>query len=509
MSNPSRVKSKRTGRTGYCYRFTDPATGSRTHKTFWLPEKREADRAFAEHMASREAVRIGLPDNSGWQMPYKDLAENFLRDAPISSSKRRKALRALLLRNDLSLATARDICDIGRLSAGCVRLLKKYTDEHVRKCIQRPLKQMASWAASVKLLPVNPLADWRMIPRTSEVGRRRALRPPEMHAILEAAGEIDALAKRPYPLAIVFETLLLTGNRPGAVFGAKVGDLAAGRIELPPGNGNKRNGAACLPRGFLPDIQDYIRRRDAGPDDSLLVSPTGARLDRVNARTDFMNAATLAFVKMCWQKETTDVEPIEGSTLIARGKVRGFDGAPPRDPKKIELRIHHIQRVEEAARAVEPQVRRLLHGVTLYSLKHTHVSWARRLVSPDSVRVQVGHAPRDVEERHYLDVSLVDPHESAEAVWDVLTGRRSLKGEYRSEARRVAVGAESDLDLDHVRPAQPIEVDLNVDLIRRDRRADTSVAQRRGAEAAGSHEVTSGGRCRIRTGDILLVRQAL
>ncbi len=83
MSNPRRVKSKRTGRAGFRFRFTDPATGSRTHKTFWLRERREAERAFAEHMASREAVRIGLPDNSGWQMPFVDLVERFVEEAPI------------------------------------------------------------------------------------------------------------------------------------------------------------------------------------------------------------------------------------------------------------------------------------------------------------------------------------------------------------------------------------------------------------------------------------------
>lgn len=63
-------------------------------------------------------------------------------------------------------------------------------------------------------------------------------------------------------------------------------------------------------------------------------------------------------------------------------------------------------------------------GRDMYCLRITHISWARRLVSPDSVRVQVGHAGRDVEERHYLD--LVDPHEASHAVWEVLNGTRDL-----------------------------------------------------------------------------------
>jgi hypothetical protein len=59
-----------------------------------------------------------------------------------------------------------------------------------------------------------------------------------------------------------------------------------------------------------------------------------------------------------------------------------------------------------------------------------HPERARRLVDPDSVKLQVGHAPQDVEERHYLD--LVDARESAEAVRDVLTGRRSLRSPRRT-----------------------------------------------------------------------------
>ncbi len=73
---------------------------------------------------------------------------------------------------------------------------------------------------------------------------------------------------------------------------------------------------------------------------------------------------------------------------------------------------------------------RWLIGRDKYCLRITHISWARRLVSPDSVREQVGHAGRDVEERHYLD--LVDPHESSEAVWEVLTEKRTLMRKRRA-----------------------------------------------------------------------------
>ena len=76
----------------------------------------------------------------------------------------------------------------------------------------------------------------------------------------------------------------------------------------------------------------------------------------------------------------------------------------------------------------------------LYALRKTHISWARRLrVNPDSVKVQVGHGPRDIEERHYLD--LVDAQASSQAVWDLLTGERTLDARNVEPARAsIAVG---------------------------------------------------------------------
>ena len=87
------------------------------------------------------------------------------------------------------------------------------------------------------------------------------------------------------------------------------------------------------------------------------------------------------------------------------------------------------------------RTRRLLDGRDLYALRKTHVSWARRLVNPDSVRVQVGHAPQDIEERHYSDARLVDARASAEAVW------RTLAGEAVRDSRpRLALAAGGEVD---------------------------------------------------------------
>lgn len=96
--------------------------------------------------------------------------------------------------------------------------------------------------------------------------------------------------------------------------------------------------------------------------------------------------------------------------------------------------------------AVAREVKDRMARLSLYSLKHTHITWARLFVPYDAVRAQVGHAGRDVEERNYLDASLLDPRASAEAVWDVLLGRRALDGTRSdSEGAQRAVGAEMDL----------------------------------------------------------------
>ncbi|MCY3017839.1 MAG: hypothetical protein NTW87_02245 [Planctomycetota bacterium] len=51
-----------------------------------------------------------------------------------------------------------------------------------------------------------------------------------MRAIVQAADDLDGILNRPLPTSIVFEVLVDTGNRPGALFAAKVEDLRADRV---------------------------------------------------------------------------------------------------------------------------------------------------------------------------------------------------------------------------------------------------------------------------------------
>ena len=103
--NPKPVRSGRTGRKGWRFRFSDP-TGGRTSKTFWLIEKREAEKAFAEFMCALEKKKIGLPNGDGWMKPYTELVEKFIADSPIKTETRRNNLRRWLLKNRWSFSEA-------------------------------------------------------------------------------------------------------------------------------------------------------------------------------------------------------------------------------------------------------------------------------------------------------------------------------------------------------------------------------------------------------------------
>ena len=437
--NAKSVKSGKTGRRGWRYRYTDPARGGRTHKTIWITERRESDRAFKEFLDGREARKLGLPDNSGWQISYDEAVKRFLAEAPIPTPVRRDQLKFDLEHNLLKLRFLRELGSLGALSAKCHRLLDSQKDIYVIKNVQQPLKQLAAWCASTGLLPYNPLAAWKKIRRSSEAKRPRAFLPSEMQAILDAADEIDRCFRRSFSSSLVFKTLLVTGNRPTALFNAKVKDLHSHRIHLAPGNGTKRNGVATVPLAFEAELKRSIEERDAEPDNPLLLSPLGSAVCVDNINDDFKRAEILAFVRLSWPQDdpaTLEISPMEVATSLFTGRRLKFDGAPPTDTKKIAQRARKIALLEELSARIKPEVDRLMERRPMYALRATHITWARNLpVNGDAVMAQVGHAPRDIEEKHYLDQDMVDPAESSQAVWDVLTGKRQLRGKLRNAGK--------------------------------------------------------------------------
>ena len=446
MKAATKVRSRKTGRVGWRYRITDPRTGRRTHKTVWLSNRRDADKGLQIHLEEMESRAIGLPDHSGWRMAYPDLVKKFLQEAPISTDKRREFLQRVLEANPLGLLIGADLAHPGRLTAGCRKMLEARHALYIHRHVQAPLKQLARWGASCSLLPYDPLSAWRRLPGVVQKSHRRAFTPEEAKHVFEAAAELDGIYKRKNPSTLVFKALLFSGNRPSAMFGAKKSDLRDYRVHLPHGTGKKRNGMAFLPPGFVDgDLKRYLEKRgDVVQDDRLLVSHRGEPLDRKNIRDDFKRATILAFVRECWPAGEGTLDPVEVAEAIHKGRVRGFDGPKPKDPAKIEKNEAHARRVAALMFQLEGEVQRRLEGKDMYSLRKTHISWARRLVrNHDSVKLQVGHAPQDLEERHYLDLELVDARESAQAVYDVFTRARSLSGETtKRDPMLLAVGAE-------------------------------------------------------------------
>lgn len=447
-----RVTSPRTGRKGWRFRLTNPATKQRTWRTFWYRDRRTAEQARDTWLEGLERRRIGMADNSGWTLPFSEAVEKFLREAPITSDDRRGDLRRLFAKNELELHTLGDLGNKGKLTARCVALARQGDgwDEYVRKSLQQPIKQLSRWAASIDLLPHDPLGAWRLLPRTSTPTRRKAFLPAEFQQVMDAVKEYDELCAHACPSAILYRALLVTGNRPGAVFGATVGDLRNGRVILPAGNGKKRNGMATIPPAFGSELCRYLLTRGNPRADALLfVSPDGHPVDKANVSHAFKRALVLAAVRKHWPADATaDTDPLRVADAIFRGKARGFDGVPPHDPERLARRKRILDATEAVLQRIGPDVTRWLEGRDMYCLRKTHISWARRLVNADSVKLQVGHAPQDVEERHYLD--LVDAREASQAVWDVLTGVRTLDGKrHEPEALALAVGAENMQGVDY------------------------------------------------------------
>jgi len=442
-----RVVSKKTTRVGYRGRYTDPITGRRVKHTEWFADRRLAEDAWRIFLDGLNARKKGLPDNSGWELSYSVIVQRFLAEAPISSPTRRARLKHDLELNLVGMAAGSDFTAKGPLTAKCRKLAEERGEEFVRRCIQQPLKQVSAWGASIGLFPYDALHSWKRLPCTEAPARRQAFSPDEIRAIFAAADDMDALLDRPYPPAIVFKTILVTGNRPGALFDAKVKDLRGDRIQLAPGHGKKHNGRCMIPAPFAGELARYIAVRKASPADPLLVSPRGGVIDSRNIQETWRRAAILAFVRLAWPQDDADAansSPVEVALAIHTGKPPGFDGTLPTDPAKLEARETRRKATEALAKQLQPHVAAALENRPLYALRHTHISWSMAAgVNRESRRAQVGHRGGDLEETHYIDPRIVDPAASAQAVYEILTGTRQLIGAERLEALPLAAGAEN------------------------------------------------------------------
>lgn len=158
-----RVRSRKTGRKGFQFRFTDPLTKHRMKMTFWYATEDEADRARLAFMSKREDLKRGLPDTAGWEMPFLEMIKRFLQEASISTDRRRKQLQQILERNELGAQCGADLAQSGRLTVAARALATKKGTHYARFSVQSAYKQLSRWAASVQLLPYDPLAAWKRL----------------------------------------------------------------------------------------------------------------------------------------------------------------------------------------------------------------------------------------------------------------------------------------------------------------------------------------------------------
>jgi len=507
-----RYRSARSGRVGWRFRYTDPIDGKRKRRVEFIDDQRKAEKAMHAFLDSREQVKIGLPDTANWQMSYRALVERFLEEAPITTDDRRGRLKKCLERNLLKVNVAADLGSPGKLTQRLRKVAKTHGDHYAACYVQKFTKQLTRWAAAEGILPQDPLANWQTLP-FDRVRERRAFEPHELRAVLAAAVDLDSLLGHENPSALTFTTLLVTGNRPSAVLNAKILDFDSKRIHLPRGNGKKRNGLATVPPALAKILHSHAAGRSEK--EPLLLSHEGDACNRNNMHKYFKRCATLAFVRLCWpQLDDVDAAAVQQlqlnvAYLIYHGKLRGKDGPPAKNPKKIAARKRVEALVTDIADQIRPEVERRLLGRDMYSLRKTHISWARRLANHDSVRLQVGRAPRDVDERHYVD--LVDAHESSRAVWDVLAGARNLSGEVIEPAEdfpllQHAAGAEALTSAAVMTARNPRQVGSNVATIGKTAELFENSPTKKPTQNVGVSRVVNGVPGGIRTSDLSLRR---
>ena len=439
----AKKRKLKNGRTSWTFTYTHPSTKRKSHRSFKIGEKREAEKSMSVFIDNLEKVALGRPAEIGWSMAYEELVQRFLAEAPISSKTRKGRLKKDLERNLIGLKTGAELSQRGKLTALCLRLKDEHgSAEFVRKCVQQPLKQLSNWAASVDLFGHDPLSCWKKIPRTKGPKEKRAWKPDEFRLFLDAAKELDNFWARRHSTTMIFKTLLITGNRPSAVFNATVGDLEKTRIRLSPGNGKKRNGECTIPPEFHKELAFYLlQRRRPSAAEPLLVSPNGSKLNIRNLHDIYMDAAVLSAVRIFSEGQRADVNPLDIAYAIRKKKV-SFAGPPPTTPETIANQQTKRGAIEKIVREIGSTVENFVSDRPLYSLRKTHRMWATNVLGDksDCVRLQCGWSATDPFGKNYFDGRLVEAGKSSKAVWDVLTRKLQLDGE--QSALRKAVGSE-------------------------------------------------------------------
>lgn len=423
----------------YWWRRTDPDTGKRLKRTTGTKVLELALRIAAEYEAEFERQKAGLTIVDGWQRELAPLADEWLATQAREVGSRFLPQKAMRLRRALALLglkRARDLDNVARLHDRLLAL-EGFSRTTLRRAFQDTLKQFSAWlAANKRYLDRDPLAAWTPIRPDASRKRRRALLPDEFARALLAMERLDAPYGR-HPQRPLMVTLLVAGPRVGALLARDVGDLDVpnARIDLGPGVGKKRRGAAALDPTTLAELVASLDGRTEGP---LFLSARGGRQEPDKVLDHVREALSLGFVDELWP--ATEEPRLDVAMLVNLVLLRGHMPRQAGNPRLVKPETRAARRTLEdrvfaIADAVRPEWERRMRGVDVHAFRKTHRSWAQaRGVPPVLIDKQLGHAdPGEFEvmralagsetgRKHYLDLGseLFDAGRSAAAVRELL-----------------------------------------------------------------------------------------
>lgn len=437
----------------YVWRRTDPnRPGKRIKRSTGTKILELAIRKAAEFEEEWERKKVGLKDYSSWKAELTPLVAGFVaaRKEEVSA-KTLAQIESQLKRalNELSLRTAADLDDVGRLHDRLIALgrAKELGRKTLRRCYQDPLKTFAAWlGGNRRHLDRDPLASWERLPEArdeaAQEGGRRAFLPEEAARAFLALEALDREHGRLRPQRPVYLAFLITAPRASALITRNVPDLklAENRIDFGAGVGNKRRGAGALDAATCEDLGIYLGNRTEGP---LLLGPDGKRLSKERLLDRWRAAFGLGLVDQLWPAdEPKDFDAVYWTNLaLLTGRIGVSKGGNPDVVRGDTLRDRQTlsRRVARLVERLRADWRDRMTGVDVHAFRMTHRSWAEACgVPPVLIDKQLGHsgvlpagslevlravtAGSTTGRRHYLDVAspLFEAVRSAQAVRQLL-----------------------------------------------------------------------------------------
>jgi integrase len=218
------VKRQHAGGTIYLGDWTG-ADGRRRRQVL-SADRRAAERKLAEIIRSRDLVIAGLEQEEGLEIPFSELASEYLADVEVRATARSYACRSDSLERFQKSTTVRLVRDVTpHVVEGFLR--KRLKQGRAPRTVNNDLlaiKACLNYAVRSGRIALNPVANVRPLPyRGKERRLPRALSEEECIALLKAAVEADGSPAAPRPLLL--RALMETGARWSELTSVTWGDL--------------------------------------------------------------------------------------------------------------------------------------------------------------------------------------------------------------------------------------------------------------------------------------------